>query len=111
MDQSKVGFAVIYRWRLHAGKEDGFREAWDAVTRALMNERGALGSRLHRDDDGIWTAYAQWPARETWERSRELGTLDAEASAAMTEAVEESFPPLLLHPVSDHLLHKGIVDQ
>ena len=111
MDQSKVGFAVVYRWRLHPGTEDGFREAWDIVTRALMDERGALGSRLHRGDDGIWTAYAQWPAREFWERSREMGSLNPEASAAMAEAIEESFPPLLLQPVSDYLLPKGIVDQ
>lgn len=103
MGDSKVGFAVIYRWRLHVGMEDQFRRAWEAVTLGIKAERGGLGSRLHLADDGTWVAYAQWPDRETWERSRELGPLDESASTEMQEAVSKSFPPILLDPVCDRL--------
>jgi hypothetical protein len=47
----KVGFAVIFRWRLHAGKEQQFRQAWERGTLLLMTNRGGLGSRLHQVED------------------------------------------------------------
>jgi quinol monooxygenase YgiN len=103
MGSAQIGFAVIYRWRLHPGKEEQFRRAWKAVTLALRKERGALGSRLHRADDGTWIAYAQWPDRSTWERSRKMDPVDSSAAENMHEAIAESRPPLLLDPVSDHL--------
>ena len=103
MESSEVGFAVIYRWRLHPDREDQFRRAWEIVTLALKKERGALGSRLHLASDGIWVAYAQWPDQASWERSRELGPLDSAVAAQMQEAIEESLPPILLDPVCDHL--------
>lgn len=83
--------------------EKQFQEAWAAVTETFMAERRALGSRLHRDDDGYWVAYAQWPSRRAWEQSGELGPADAEVSAAMAEAIEESFAPVALVPVADYL--------
>ncbi len=98
------GFTVMYRWRLREGSEPAFREAWEAVTRALMKERGALGSRLHRAEDGTWTAYAQWPSRAAWARSREAEPVDARAALIMSEAIEESFPPILMTPVADYLV-------
>lgn len=101
-----TGFAVVYRWRLQAGHEEEFKAAWAAVTRAIVAERGGLGSRLHRAEDGSWVAYAQWPTRGAWERSQELGPIDAEVSARMSAAVVSSDPPLLLDPVQD-LLEKG----
>jgi quinol monooxygenase YgiN len=104
MPEDRVGFAVIYRWKLKPGKEEIFAPAWARLTRAIRDERGGLGSRLHRDDDGVWTAYAQWPDRRTWEAAREMESPDPAASAAMGEAVGESFPPLLLDPVRDLLV-------
>jgi hypothetical protein len=29
MESSGPGFVVVYRWRLHPGKEHSFVEAWD----------------------------------------------------------------------------------
>ena len=104
MDTSAAGFVVTYRWRVRAGMEEQFQQAWEVVTRSLMAERGALGSRLHRAEDGTWIAYAQWPAKTAWERSRELGPTNPTAAAAMREATEESFPPILMRPVCDHLV-------
>jgi hypothetical protein len=101
---SKVGFAVIYRWRICNGLEDQFQQAWATITELFLAERGALGSRLHKVDDGTWVAYAQWPTRQTWENSRERGPADPDASALMAEATEESFEPILLDPVQDYLV-------
>ena len=104
MDTSKVGLAVIYRWRIRSGMEERFQQAWEVVTKSLTEEREALGSRLHRAEDDTWIAYAQWPTKSAWERSRELGSLDPVATAAMREATEEFFEPVLMRPVCDHLL-------
>ncbi|MGH8539063.1 MAG: antibiotic biosynthesis monooxygenase, partial [Stenotrophobium sp.] len=68
MNSPKTGFAVIYQWRLKSGMEARFREAWESLTKSLI-QRGARGSRLHTTDYGSWVAYAQWPDRQTWEGS------------------------------------------
>jgi heme-degrading monooxygenase HmoA len=103
-----LGFAVIYRWRLKPGHEAVFEEAWRRMTVAIREKRGGLGSRLHKADDGTWVAYAQWPTREAWEESRALESADAEASAIMQQAIEESLPPTLLRPVANLLEPLGI---
>ncbi len=73
-------------------------------TESLMAERGALGSRLHRAEDGSWVAYAQWPTKDAWEQSRKLGSLNPSAAAVMKEATEDALPPILMRPVCDHLV-------
>lgn len=59
-----LGFCVLYRARVHLEREASYIAAWSTLTRRLRDERGALGSRLHRGDDGLWYAYAQWPGAE-----------------------------------------------
>jgi len=103
MSSLRVGFAVIYRWRIRSGMEERFVQAWEVVTKSLMEEREALGSRLHRGEDGMWIAYAQWPTKQAWEQSRELGAVDSGAATVMREAIEESLEPILMQPVCDHL--------
>jgi hypothetical protein len=103
-----IGFSVIYRWRLHNGMESQFCQAWERATKLLMDERGALGSRLHRAEDGTWVAYAQWPSKAVWETSRELGAVDPEVSRQMLEAALETLPLILLTPVSDFLRHGAV---
>ena len=69
----------------------------------LRDERGALGSRLHRGDDGVWYGYAQWPDAET----RRVAFADARelpAREQMRAAIAESLPEILLEPVADYLL-------
>ncbi len=100
----RIGFAVIYRWRLRKGLEEQFQQSWATITELFLAERGALGSRLHHADDGTWVAYAQWPSREAWEASRKLGPADPSSSGLMAEAIAESFEPILLAPVQDYLL-------
>jgi quinol monooxygenase YgiN len=102
-----IGFAVVYRWQLHAGKEEQFRDAWETVTTRLMKDHGALGSRLHDADDGTVVAYAQWPSKQAWEDSRQAAPCDEAAFAAMRDATARTFDPILLTPRDDHLLPAG----
>ncbi len=99
-----LGFVVIYRARLHAGKELQYVSAWSTVTKRLRAERGGLGSRLHRGPDGIWYAYAQWPSAEARSEAFALGPVDVDAERQMQEAVAERLPEIILEPVANYLL-------
>ena len=93
-------FAVVYRWRLHPGSEEGFVDGWERVTRAIAEQCGSFGSRLHRADDGTWVAYARWPDAVTRER---CVVDEPEGARLMAEAVAERFPELAMELVSDLL--------
>lgn len=97
-------FVVLYRWRLHPGKEQAFVDAWSRVTARLRAERGSLGSRLHRGSDEWWYGYAQWPSADARERAFAAGPVDADASRLMREAIAESMPELVLEPITDFLV-------
>ena len=103
MSNRNVGFAVIYRWKVDPEQEGLFMSAWEALTHAIRDGRGGMGSRLHRNDEGHFVAYAQWPDRETWEKSQAKESTDPEASEAMQGTILETFPPVLLEPVRDLL--------
>lgn len=102
--QKGPGFAVLYRWRLHAGKEAQFIDAWSRISALLLVERGSLGSRLHRGEDGLWYSYAQWPSQQAREAAFTGPTLDADAMARMRDAIAEGFPELVLESVSDFMV-------
>lgn len=103
MNDSGPGLVVLYRWRLHPGAEASFTEAWSRITESLRSHAGSLGSRLHRGSDGLWYGYAQWPDDAARQRAF-AQLLDPEAGAQMRAAVAESFPEVLLEPVSDFLV-------
>ncbi len=62
-------FAVIYQFEVKEGRESEFIDAWKELTQLIYEYEGSLGSRLHRQKDSIYLAYAQWPDRETWKNS------------------------------------------
>lgn len=97
------GFIVLYRFRLRPGLEQSFVEAWSRRTEQLRTDGGSLGSRLHRGNDGIWYAYAQWPDDATRQHAF-ARTLDPAASAQMRAAVAESFPEIVLETIADYLI-------
>jgi hypothetical protein len=99
-----LGFAVIYRVRLHPGMESQYIAAWSRVTERLRAERGGLGSRLHRGPEGIWYAYAQWPTAAARTEAFALGPVDAEAERQMRDAISERLAEIVLEPVADYLL-------
>ena len=102
MESGGPGFVVVYRWKLHPGKEHSFIEAWSAVTQHLLRASGSLGSRLHRGPDQIWYAYAQWESAEARRRAFEKPT-DAALRAQMSSAIAETYPELILESVVDLL--------
>lgn len=94
-------FIVLYRWRTKKGMEDQLIESWSEVTKFIVENYDSLGSRLHLGDDGIWYAYAQW--KSAGQREKAFSEMpESEARKKMREAIEESFPEIILTNVSDH---------
>lgn len=62
-------FAVIYQFQIKQGKEKEFIETWNELTQLIYKYEGSLGSRLHKQNDQLYIAYAQWPDKETWKFS------------------------------------------
>lgn len=98
-----LGFCVLYRARVHPDKEAQYIAAWSQLTRQLR-EHGSLGSRLHRGNDGLWYAYAQWPSAQARTAAFASPAIDAQARAQMADAIAEFFPEIELDPVEDHLV-------
>ena len=98
-------FIFLYRWRIKPEKEAQFIEAWSEITSFYRENFNSLGSRLHRGDDGIFYAYAQWESAEQRENAF-AGSPKSEAAAKMREAIEESFPEVRLEILSDYLVVK-----
>ena len=93
----------FYRWRIKPEKEAQFIEAWSEITAYYRENFDSLGSRLHRGDDGIFYAYAQWKSAGDRENAFEH-TPKTEARTKMREAIEESFPEVRLEILSDYLV-------
>ncbi len=58
-------FAVIYQGYIKPGRENEYQAAWNQVARYFIEQRGALGSCLHKASDGLWVAYSRWPDKKT----------------------------------------------
>jgi heme-degrading monooxygenase HmoA len=102
-------FVAVYWWRVHPGKEDQFREAWRRGTRQITQIYGSFGSRLHRDSDGRFVGYAEWPDEATWRAAFEAKMVypDKEARRMFVDAIAETPPdnrPVFMMTVTDDLL-------
>ncbi len=96
-------FIVLYRWRIKAGKEQQFIRAWAEITAFYRENFDSLGSRLHRGDDGVFYAYAQWKSVEQRENAFQ-NSPTSEAGKKMREAIEERFPEVRLEVLADYLI-------
>jgi heme-degrading monooxygenase HmoA len=96
-------FVALYRWKIHAGREEEFIEAWSRISDLLLKERGSLGSRLHRGSDGLWYSYAQWPSAQARKDAFASGPVGAAASERMNAAIQERFPEIVLEACADFL--------
>ena len=101
---SQPGFVVLYRWKIKPGHEVEFVEAWTEMTE-ILRARGSLGSRLHRGNDGLWYAYAQWPSAGTRSAAFASPLPPNDAGDRMDAAVAERFPEVILDLVADFLTH------
>jgi heme-degrading monooxygenase HmoA len=104
MTRRGPGFAVLYRWRLHPGMEDSFVQAWSRISELLFTQRGSLGSRLHRGDDGLWYSYAQWPSAQARSQAFQAGSVDPQASQQMRAAIAEELPDIVLESCADFMV-------
>ena len=52
-------FALVYRFRIHENTEQAFISSWAELTRMIRKHEGSLGSRLHKEDETTYIAYAQ----------------------------------------------------
>jgi hypothetical protein len=62
-------FAVIYRGFIKQGTEDEYKNLWRKVATYFIQHRGALGSCLHKTQEGEWIAYSRWPDKQTRDSS------------------------------------------
>lgn len=106
-------FAVIYRGYLKEGKEEEYQRLWRKIAKYFMASRGAIGSCLHRTEDGMWVAYSRWPSKKArdaaWpgknDPSRELPADIRETILAIKDCVDEtrSLPEIAMEVVDDLL--------
>ena len=66
-------FAVIYQGYLKPGREEEYLQAWHQIATYFVNHRGAIGSCLHKAEDGKWIAYSRWPDKATRDASWPTG--------------------------------------
>lgn len=62
-------FAVVYQFKVIENMEAQFIAAWKQLTQLIYEYEGSLGSRLHKQNNGIYLAYAQWPNKSAWKNS------------------------------------------
>jgi heme-degrading monooxygenase HmoA len=96
----------LYRWKIKPGKQKQFEENWSTVTKAIREQCGSYGSRLHLAPNGEYVGYAQWPDIATREKC-ELDESSLDARKHMREAVEISYPDEILEVKSDLLVSLG----
>lgn len=106
-------FAVIYRGYLKVGREAEYLTAWKKVAQYFIEERGAIGSSLHRAEDGLFVAYSRWPDKKTrnasWPGekapSEELPPEICQAIIILKECLdpERAFPEICMEVVEDLL--------
>ncbi len=77
-------YVAIYEFEVKPGCAQDFERSWAAVTDAICEHRGSLGSRLHRSADrpNVYVAYAQWPSADVYHDETGMGQFTAEQQMA-----------------------------
>lgn len=106
--QQDVMHAIYFRWKVASGHERDFEHAWLELTELIRDERGGLGSRLHRCTDGHYFAYAQWPSELFWSSQAEPTPRMVELRNQMLEFAELVDGPLRGDVVADLLISAAL---
>ena len=96
-------FIAIYEFDVKTGHEQEFIAAWLQLTKGIHEHHGSLGSRLHRDKNGRFIGYAQWPDRATWERDWPAEDLLAAPRTRMRSCLNGSNTIYEAEVVADYL--------
>lgn len=102
-------FVAVYWWRAKPGMEEQFRAAWRRGTELITEKYGSYGSRLHRERDGRFVAYAEWPDYATWKRAYDakMAYDEPDTRRRFVEAIAETPPnnePSFVMEITDDLL-------
>ncbi|MDX1454836.1 MAG: hypothetical protein R3217_05195 [Gammaproteobacteria bacterium] len=90
-------FVVVYRWKLIPGREDEFREAWQALTDMYIQLRGQQDGKLRHVEADIWEAEATWMDQDSYLMAHERGILDPDLANRMNAAIKEPLEPEFRH--------------
>lgn len=61
--------AVLYSFHVKPGKEQQLITAWEELTQFIYKHENSLGSRLHKKDDTLYIAYAQWHSKAQYDNA------------------------------------------
>ena len=104
-------FVAVYWWRVKPGRRTSSAKPGAAETEAITALYGSHGSRLHRERDGRFVAYAEWPDEESWQRAFDARMVydDPPVRAMFVDAIAETPPgnlPVFTMTVTDDLLDR-----
>ena len=85
-----TNYAVIYAFDVQDGNEEEFIRLWSELTSAIASQCASHGSRLHRDQDGRFIAYAQWPDKNTFDSAWDKLDAHALSLSQRMKAVSQS---------------------
>ncbi len=103
-------FAVIYQAYVKPEKEHLYRKYWNQIATYFIENRGAIGSTLHKSSDGVFVAYSRWPDKATRDASWPKDTIasnlpeDIQETAQNLKDCIDSFLPEISMEVIDDLL-------
>lgn len=83
---------VLLEFDVKKGFENEFIEAWNETTEIIYRNFGSLGSRLHRDETGLYVAYAQWPSLEVYESEQHWSDDDLKVREKMRDTLVDGKP-------------------
>jgi len=97
-------FAVIYKMETKPGFQQTFEKAWHQLTKLIAKYEGGLGSRLHKESNLVYIAYAQWPNKETWENSGDKLPPEANEIRKIMRTATEKIETIHTMQIVDDLL-------
>ena len=80
-------FVTAYQWKIKAGKEAQFVEAWTRLTQSIQGSVPKLSAKLHRTIEGGLVGIVEWPSQEIWQ-SQTSKTIDLSLQKALMDTVE-----------------------